>query len=109
MYSPVVALNNYFLFHQVTEFVGEGGAKGTKVVGAKNLGDMAAKLKRPRRVMCLIKAGDAVDEFIAQLMGEKGWPEDPENPEKTVKRKLLEDGDIIIDGGNSEYQDTDRY
>ncbi|XP_034238492.1 6-phosphogluconate dehydrogenase, decarboxylating [Thrips palmi] len=65
-------------------------AKGTKVVGAHSLEEMVAKLKKPRRVMMLVKAGSAVDDFIAKL------------------EPLLEPGDIIIDGGNSEYQDTQR-
>jgi len=65
-------------------------AKGTKVVGAHSLEEMVAKLKRPRRVMLLVKAGSAVDAFIDKLV------------------PLLEAGDIIIDGGNSEYQDTNR-
>ncbi|CAB4060010.1 PGD [Lepeophtheirus salmonis] len=65
-------------------------AKGTKVVGAHSLEEMVAKLKKPRRVMMLVKAGGAVDAFIDKLV------------------PLLEAGDIIIDGGNSEYQDTRR-
>lgn len=115
-------------------------AKGTKVIGAKSLQEMVAKLKKPRRVMLLVKgkcrvdntftfllfvilvwsieivsktngsemfvlikkgilslivaylipAGDAVDNFINQLI------------------PLLEPGDIIIDGGNSEYTDSNR-
>lgn len=65
-------------------------AKGTKVIGAHSLEEMVAKLKKPRRVMMLVKAGSAVDDFIAKL------------------EPLLEPGDIIIDGGNSEYQDTQR-
>ncbi|KAK7093727.1 6-phosphogluconate dehydrogenase, decarboxylating-like [Littorina saxatilis] len=65
-------------------------AKGTKVIGAKSLEDMVAKLKKPRRVMLLVKAGDAVDAFIDKLV------------------PLLEKGDIIIDGGNSEYNDSIR-
>ena len=43
-------------------------AKGTKVVGAKSLEQMVAKLKRPRRVMLLVKAGSAVDAFIDKLV-----------------------------------------
>ncbi|PFX26134.1 6-phosphogluconate dehydrogenase, decarboxylating [Stylophora pistillata] len=65
-------------------------AKGTKVIGAKSMEDMVSKLKKPRRVMMLVKAGSAVDAFIAQLV------------------PLLEPGDIIIDGGNSEYRDSIR-
>merc|ERR1712002_1227654 len=65
-------------------------AKGTKIVGAHSMQEMVAKLKKPRRVMMLVKAGAAVDSFIEKLI------------------PLLEKGDIIIDGGNSEYQDTQR-
>ncbi|KZC10255.1 6-phosphogluconate dehydrogenase, decarboxylating [Dufourea novaeangliae] len=65
-------------------------AKGTKVIGAYSLKEMVEKLKSPKRVMLLVKAGVAVDAFIEQLV------------------PLLSPGDIIIDGGNSEYQDTDR-
>jgi len=65
-------------------------AKGTKVVGAHSLQEMVAKLKKPRRVMMLVKAGSAVDQFISALV------------------PLLEKGDIIIDGGNSEYTDSQR-
>ena len=61
---------------------------GTKVIGAKSLQDMVSKLKKPRRVMMLVKAGKAVDDFIEMLL------------------PLLEAGDIIIDGGNSEYTDS---
>jgi len=65
-------------------------AKGTKIVGAKSLEDMVSKLKSPRRVMLLVKAGSAVDAFIDKLV------------------PLLSKGDIIIDGGNSEYTDSNR-
>ncbi|XP_076163999.1 phosphogluconate dehydrogenase [Ptiloglossa arizonensis] len=68
----------------------ENEAKGTKVIGAYSLKEMVLKLKSPRRVMLLVKAGPAVDAFIEQLV------------------PLLSPGDIIIDGGNSEYQDTER-
>jgi 6-phosphogluconate dehydrogenase len=65
-------------------------AKGTKVVGAHSIQEMCAKLKRPRRVMLMVKAGSAVDDFIGQIV------------------PFLEPGDIIIDGGNSLYGDSDR-
>jgi 6-phosphogluconate dehydrogenase len=65
-------------------------AKGTKVIGAHSLEEMVALLKRPRRVMLMVKAGPAVDEFIEHLL------------------PLLEPGDIIIDGGNSLFEDTAR-
>src|SRR6202789_1176512 len=65
-------------------------AKGTKVIGAHSLAEMVSLLKKPRRVMMLVKAGAAVDEFIEHLL------------------PLLEPGDIIIDGGNSLFDDTNR-
>jgi 6-phosphogluconate dehydrogenase len=65
-------------------------AKGTKVLGAHSIPEMVAQLKKPRRVMMLVKAGKPVDEFIEQLLPH------------------LEAGDIIIDGGNSLFQDTIR-
>uniref|UniRef100_UPI00358FD62C 6-phosphogluconate dehydrogenase, decarboxylating isoform X2 n=1 Tax=Myxine glutinosa TaxID=7769 RepID=UPI00358FD62C len=74
---------------KVDEFL-QNEAKGTNVIGAHSLEEMVAKLKKPRRVMLLVKAGQAVDDFITKLV------------------PLLEKGDIIIDGGNSEYRDTNR-
>jgi 6-phosphogluconate dehydrogenase len=65
-------------------------AKGTNVIGAHSIPEMVSLLKRPRRVMMLVKAGTAVDEFIEQLLPH------------------LEPGDIIIDGGNSLFEDTTR-
>jgi 6-phosphogluconate dehydrogenase len=65
-------------------------AKGTKVIGAHSILEMVSHLKRPRRVMLLVKAGQAVDEFIEQIIPQ------------------LEAGDIIIDGGNSLFHDTIR-
>ncbi len=74
---------------KVDEFLG-GGAKGTRIRGAHSLPELVGLLKRPRRVMLLVQAGPAVDDFIGQLI------------------PLLEAGDIIIDGGNSNYNDTIR-
>lgn len=74
---------------KVDEFLAKE-AHGTKVVGAHSIPEMVAMLKRPRRVMMLVKAGKAVDDFIEQIMPH------------------LEPGDIIIDGGNSLYEDTIR-
>jgi 6-phosphogluconate dehydrogenase len=65
-------------------------AKGTKVLGAHSIAEMVSKLKKPRRVMMLVKAGKPVDEFIEQLLPH------------------MEAGDIIIDGGNSLFEDTNR-
>jgi len=65
-------------------------AKGTNIIGATSIEDMMSKLKSPKRVMLLVKAGPAVDVFINKLL------------------PFMEHGDIIIDGGNSEYKDTTR-
>lgn len=65
-------------------------AKGKSIVGAESIKDLTEKLKRPRRIVLLVKAGPAVDSFVEQLL------------------PYLEKGDIIIDGGNSEYTDTQR-
>jgi len=68
----------------------ENEAKGTRVIGTPTLEELAASLKRPRRVMLMIKAGDPVDWVIESLLPH------------------LEPGDIIIDGGNSNYDDSIR-
>ena len=65
-------------------------AKGTQVVGAHSIEELLASLKRPRRVMLMVKAGDTVDQMIDQLVPH------------------LEKGDIIIDGGNSHFPDSTR-
>src|SRR5256886_11979 len=67
---------------KVDDFIAKE-AKGTNVIGAHSIEEMVALLKKPRRVMMLVKAGPPVDEFIEQLLPH------------------LEAGDIIIDGGNS--------
>ncbi len=74
---------------KVDEFL-NGNAKGTKVIGAHSLEELASLLKKPRRVMLMVKAGQAVDEFIDHLLPH------------------LEPGDIIIDGGNSNFDDSSR-
>ncbi len=74
---------------KVDEFI-NGSAKGRKVIGTHSIEELVRALKRPRRVMLLVKAGQAVDDFIEQLIPH------------------LEPGDIIIDGGNSNFQDTIR-
>lgn len=74
----------------VTEEFVEGPAKGTNVIGTKTLEEFVSNLKKPRRVMMLVKAGSPVDSVIDQLI------------------PLLEEGDIIIDGGNSHFPDTER-
>ena len=74
---------------KVTNFV-EGRAKGKNILGTYSLEDLVASLKTPRKVMIMVKAGQPVDNLIEQLI------------------PLLEEGDIIIDGGNSHFPDTIR-
>ncbi|KAI5292086.1 6-phosphogluconate dehydrogenase, decarboxylating 2 [Ascosphaera acerosa] len=68
----------------------ENEAKGKSIVGAHTDEEFIAKLKRPRRIMLMVMAGQPVDDFIARL------------------RPHLARGDILIDGGNSHYPDTNR-
>jgi 6-phosphogluconate dehydrogenase len=68
----------------------QGPAKGKKIIGFHEIKDFVLSLKKPRRVMLMVKAGAPVDEFIDHLL------------------PLLETGDIIIDGGNSHFPDTQR-
>ncbi len=51
---------------KVDEFL-QGPAKGSRVIGCKDLKELVQKLKKPRRVMLMVKAGDPVDEFIKHL------------------------------------------
>lgn len=74
---------------KVDKFVNGRGA-GKKFIGAHSIEELAKSLKRPRKVMLLVKAGKPVDDFIEQII------------------PYLEEGDIIIDGGNSHYPDTIR-
>ncbi|MBL8889303.1 MAG: decarboxylating NADP(+)-dependent phosphogluconate dehydrogenase [Planctomycetaceae bacterium] len=74
----------------VTDEFLAGKASGRRVVGCHSLEDLVRSLKRPRKIMMLVKAGPAVDAIIAQL------------------KPLLEPGDVIIDGGNTHYIDTER-
>ena len=83
----VVAYNR--TTEKVDEFLADE-AKGTKILGAHSVEEMVSLLKRPRRVMLMVKAGKPVDEFIDHLIPH------------------LEPGDIIIDGGNSLFEDTNR-
>ena len=74
---------------KVDEFMA-GPAQGKSITGCHSLEEMIKSLKPPRRVMMMVKAGVPVDKNIEQLI------------------PLLEKGDIIIDGGNSYYADTER-
>ena len=74
---------------KVDRFI-EGRAKGKNIKGCQSIEELAASLKRPRRIMLMVKAGQAVDDFIEMIL------------------PYLEDGDIIIDGGNSHFPDSIR-
>jgi 6-phosphogluconate dehydrogenase len=67
-----------------------GPAKGSNVIGTDSIEELVSRLKKPRRVMLMVKAGNVVDSFIEMLL-----------PHLAI-------GDIIIDGGNSLYSDTNR-
>lgn len=74
---------------KVDNFVNGRGA-GKNFIGAKSIKELVDSLERPRKVMMLVKAGQPVDDFIEQLI------------------PVLDKGDIIIDGGNSLFTDTNR-
>ena len=81
------------VFNRTTEKVERfvnGRAKGKNIVGCYSLQQLVDSLEKPRKVMMMIKAGKPVDDMIEQLL------------------PLLDDGDIIIDGGNSHFPDTMR-
>ncbi|MDD2394958.1 MAG: NAD(P)-binding domain-containing protein, partial [Sphaerochaeta sp.] len=67
-----------------------GRAKGKQIVGTHSLRQLVEALQTPRKVMMMVKAGQAVDDTIETLL------------------PLLDKGDIIIDGGNSNYEDSQR-
>jgi 6-phosphogluconate dehydrogenase len=74
---------------RVDDFVA-GRAKGKKIIGAHTVAELVSVLKRPRKVMMMVKAGDAVDQVIAEVAPH------------------LQSGDVLIDGGNTHYPDTTR-
>jgi 6-phosphogluconate dehydrogenase len=74
---------------KVDEFMA-GSGRGKSVVGCRSPEELVRSLRRPRRLMLMVKAGEPVDQTIRQFA------------------PLLEAGDIIIDGGNSYYRDTER-
>ncbi|WP_153557129.1 decarboxylating NADP(+)-dependent phosphogluconate dehydrogenase [Roseimaritima sediminicola] len=81
------------VYNRTTEKVDaliEGRAAGKNFVGCHSIEDFVKAVKRPRKLMLLVKAGPAVDAIIDQLI------------------PLCEEGDIIIDGGNTYYVDTER-
>ena len=67
-----------------------GRGNGKRFLGAHSLEELTSLLKRPRKIMMMIKAGSPVDETIEKLL------------------PYLDAGDILIDGGNSHFPDTER-
>ena len=68
----------------------DGAAAGKRVVGTRSLGELVEALERPRRVILMVQAGRGVDAVLEQLV------------------PLLAPGDVLMDGGNSFYRDTER-
>ncbi|GCE65347.1 NADP-dependent phosphogluconate dehydrogenase [cyanobiont of Ornithocercus magnificus] len=71
-------------------FLSNLGTDNRRIEGAHNLQELVEKLERPRRILIMVKAGPAVDTVIEQIS------------------PLIEEGDLLIDGGNSEFHDTER-
>jgi len=81
------------VFNRTTEKVDKfvaGRAAGKNIIGTHSLQELVDALEKPRKVFMMVKAGEAVDQMIEQLI------------------PLMEEGDIIIDGGNSHFPDTMR-
>jgi 6-phosphogluconate dehydrogenase len=74
---------------KVTEFI-EGRGAGKSIIGCMSPEELCKSLKKPRKIMIMVRAGDAVDSTIKGLL------------------PYLEEGDIIVDGGNSNFEDTNR-
>jgi 6-phosphogluconate dehydrogenase len=68
----------------------QGRAKRKDFIGAHSMAELAASVSRPRKIMMMVKSGAPVDSMISQLV------------------PFLDEGDIIIDGGNSDFHDTER-
>jgi len=84
---PIAVYNRTW---EKTQALLNGRAKGRNFVGAKTPAELVGALERPRRIITMVKAGGPVDAVIDEL------------------RPLLEAGDILVDGGNSHFVDTDR-
>jgi 6-phosphogluconate dehydrogenase len=85
--------NRVAVFNRTTKVVDDfiaGRAKGKKFVGCHSVEELVASLAKPRKIMMMVKAGPAVDALIEQLI------------------PLLSPGDVLIDGGNTLYTDTER-
>ena len=84
---PIAVFNRTY---SKTQAFLEGPAKGKKAKGAERVEDFVKLLQRPRRILLMVKAGDATDATINSI------------------KPFLQPGDILIDGGNSLYTDTER-
>ena len=76
-------------YARTEEFL-QGRGAGRQIIGTASLEEFVASLERPRRILMMVKAGQPIDDLIATLS------------------PLLEEGDLLIDGGNSLYTDTER-
>lgn len=85
-FAPVV----YNRTTSVTEEFLAGRAQGTDIVGATTIEEFVSLLERPRRIIMMVKAGSPVDAVLEELA------------------PYLDEGDIVIDGGNSLFTDTER-
>ena len=90
MESKGFSVSVYNRTAEVTDKFAAGRGKGKRIVPTHSVEELAKSLARPRKVMIMVKAGAAVDAVIDQLL------------------PYLEKGDVIIDGGNSLYSDTQR-
>jgi len=88
--SKGFTVSAYDRFESVVQAFQSGRAKGKNIFATPSLAELVSSLKTPRKVMMMIKAGEPVDNTIDLLL------------------PLLEKGDVIIDGGNSNFQDTIR-
>lgn len=84
----VVAYNR--TVSKVDDFLNNAAKNHERVIGAHSVEEMMAMLKRPRKIMLMVKAGQAVDDFIETILPH------------------LEEGDLVIDGGNSHFPDSIR-
>jgi len=81
------------IYNRTTEKIDaflKGRANGRRIIGCHSLEELKKSLKKPRKVMLMVKAGQPVDDYIEKLLA------------------VLEPGDVIIDGGNSHFPDTIR-
>jgi len=83
----VVAYNRTY---KKTQAFLEGSARNTNIIGAESLEALVNNLASPRKIMLMVKAGSAIDSVIEDLL------------------PLLDKGDILIDGGNSNFEDSER-